>query len=282
MILAWQHCNLPTAIVLAAAADGMSAHREREDMIVLSGDLLASLARLEGVPSAVAASRDSVDAVLRDRGLRAVAADTSAQALVAAARANAALAAGDDDGPATDSSTLEGATVRLYTEIVDVSRLIRVAPGQAIARAHAVFGRGILADDQLGRARDDPDVAGRMASVNQLLTAATSASVIVVAGIAHAELVSCRPFTAGSGVVARAVEHMILIDGGIDSPAVTIPEAGHGMVADDTAGPAQVNGYREALENYRSGTADGARRWLLHVADAVARGAELSPLGSST
>lgn len=251
-------------------------------MIVLSGDLLASLAGLEGVPSAVAASRDSVDAVLRDRGLRAVAADTSAEALVAAARANAALAAGDDDGPAADSSTLEGATVRLYTEIVDMSGLIRVAPGQAIARAHAVFGRGILADDQLGRARDDPDVAGRMASINQLLTAPTSASVIVVAGIAHAELVSCRPFASGNGVVARAVEHMILIDGGIDSPAVTIPEAGHRMVAADTPGPAQGSGYREALANYRSGTADGVRRWLLHVADAVARGAELSPLGSST
>lgn len=248
-------------------------------MVVVDGDPLADLGRLEGVPSAIGASRDAVDAVLRDRGLRVVAPDTSAEALVAAARANAALVAGDEDGQSADAMALEAATVRLYTELVDLSRLIRVAPGQAIARAHAVWGRGILADDQLGRPRDDEVVAERMAAVNQLLAGSTAAPAIVVAGIAHAEVISCRPFVFGSGVIARAIEHMVLIDGGIDSPAVTIPEAGHRTIADDPAGPTLAAGYRHALDQYRSGNAEGVRRWLLHVADAVARGAELCPIG---
>ena len=39
-----------------------------ETLVVL--DPLADLARIEGVPSAVAAATDAVDAVLRERGLR--------------------------------------------------------------------------------------------------------------------------------------------------------------------------------------------------------------------
>lgn len=243
--------------------------------MTLAADPLADVARLEGVPSAVNAARDAVDAVLRDRGLRVVQPDESAQALVAAAQASAALASDEDDWY-DDEASIEGATVRLYTELVDLSRLIRVSPGQAIARAHAVFGRGVLDDDQLGRVGVDRATADRMSGLNELLTHATTASVITVAGVAHAELVSCHPFRFGSGIIARAVEHMILISGGIDAPAVTVPEMGHRQAGRDRIPDAQA--YRAALEQYRMGTAEGVRRWLLHVADAVSRGAELSPL----
>lgn len=243
----------------------------------MTTDPLADLAGLEGVPSAVAAARDAVDAVLRDRGVRAVRPEQSAEALVTAARASAELAAAEDEWR-DDHPSIEAATVRLYTELVELSPTIRVAPGQAIARAHAVFGRGVLDDAQLGRVRSDPAVAERMSGINQLLTRSTTASGIVLAGVVHAEVLCCRPFRYGSGVVARAVEHMILIASGIDSRAVTIPEAGHRMAAAQAPDSMDQGSYRPALEQYRSGTADGLRRWLLHVADAVTRGAELSPV----
>ncbi len=239
-------------------------------------DPLADLARLEGVPSAVGASRDAVDAVLRDRGLRTVSPEQSVTALVAAARASAMLAL-EEDGLFAEEQSIEAATVRLYTELVQLARLVRVAPGQAIARAHALLGRGLLADERLGRPRPGQAVADRMSGIYRLLTEPTAAPMIAVAGIAHAELISCRPFQFGSGIVARAVEHMVLIDGGIDTPAVTVPEAGH-QTAIDPATARQQIGYRAALDQYRSGEVDGVRNWLLHVADAVARGAELSPL----
>lgn len=160
-------------------------------------------------------------------------------------------------------------TVRLYTELVDLARLVRAAPGQVIARTHAVLARGVVTDDDLGRLRPDADVAERMHALNRQLAGRSPASAIVVAAIAHAELITVAPFTAGNGVVARAVEHMVLIEADIDGPAVTVPEAAH---------QAAGSRYRQALSGYRSGTAGGVRDWLLHVAAAVARGAELSPL----
>ena len=60
-----------------------------ETLVVL--DPLADLARFEGVPSAVAAATDAVDAVLRDRGLRKITDEQLSQALLAGARANAEL-----------------------------------------------------------------------------------------------------------------------------------------------------------------------------------------------
>lgn len=216
------------------------------------------------------AARDAVDAVLRDRGRRRVTPEQQADALVRAARASAALgdAEGVDHGPQGRQSW-EAGTVRLYLELVDLAGLIRVSPGQAIARAHAVLARGLLPDDDLGRIRADPAVADRMASLGRLLTAPTKAPVIVAAGVAHAELITVGPFIAGNGIVARAVEHMIMIDGGLDQPPVTVPE-----VAYQQSG---VN-YRQALDGYRNGSAQGVREWLLYVAAVVTRGAELSPL----
>lgn len=232
-------------------------------------DPLTALTSLEGVGSAVASARDAVDAVLRDRGRRAVSAEQSSAALLAAARASAALENGisADGGPVVEDWT--AATVRLYTEVVDLAGLVRVSPGQAIARAHAVLCRGLVADDDLGRVRSDVDLGQRLAALQHLLASTTEAPVIVLAGVAHAELITMAPFVTGNGIVARAVEHLILIAGDLDRSAVTVPEAAHQELETD---------YRHALAAYRTGSADGVRDWLLHVAQAVAKGAELSPL----
>lgn len=163
----------------------------------------------------------------------------------------------------------EAATVRLYVGFTELAGLIRISPGQAIARGHALLWRGLLADDDLGRIRAEPAVADRMAQLGRLLTGPTSAPVIVVAAIAHAELITVRPFEAGNGIIARAVEHLIMIDGDLDGPAVTVPELAHLQAG---------TRYRQALDGYRSGTAEGVRDWLLYAADVVTRGAELSPL----
>ncbi|MFL6167540.1 MAG: hypothetical protein ACJ710_14765, partial [Ornithinibacter sp.] len=56
-----------------------------------SDDPLARLASLEGVPSAYAAARDGIDAVLRDRGLRRTSPETTAESLLRGAHASAVL-----------------------------------------------------------------------------------------------------------------------------------------------------------------------------------------------
>lgn len=223
-------------------------------------DPLDDLARLEGVPSAVAAARDAVDVVLRDRGLRVIPAEQSAAALLAGARASAALSPEPD-------RWLAGA-VRLSTELISLSGLILMAPGQAIARAHALVARGVVPDDELGRVRADAEVSERLVGLHRLLSQPTSASAVVLAAVAHAEVATIAPFGSADGVVARAVEHMVLVAGGVDPRAVIVCEAGHLALRPS---------YEAGLIDYRSGTVSGVRAWLLHCTQALSHGAEVSP-----
>jgi hypothetical protein len=221
-------------------------------------DPLADLAQLEGVPSAVAAALDAVDVVLRDRGHRWVPREESARALVASAKSSVELS----DDP---DRWLPGA-LRLYSELADLAALIRLAPGQALARSHVLVARGLVADEVLGRLRDDPAVAPRMADLSQLLTLPTEASAVILGAVVHAEIAVLEPFGSGDGLVARAAEHMVLISAGVDPYGLINCEAGH------RADPAT---YAGALRRYRDEGARGVRAWLQHCAAALARGAAL-------
>ena len=228
-------------------------------------DPLAVLSQLEGVPSAIVSARDAVDAVLRDRGMRTVSAEQSATALLAGARASASLT--------EDPDRWLAGSVRLSTELITLSRLIRVAPNQALARAHSLLAHGEVPDAELGRVRAGDGIADRVLGLATLLAGTTTASAIVVGAVAHAELATVAPFGSADGVVARAVEHMVLIDGGVDPGAVLVPEAGHLALRDS---------YDSALSGYRSGSVTGVRDWLLHCARALAHGAEVSPVSPGT
>lgn len=225
-------------------------------------DALADLARLEGVPSAVTAAIDSVDAVLRDRGLRALRPEVVAGALLAGARGSARLT----DAP---DRWLPGA-VRLSAELTELAGVIRVAPAQALARAHVLLARGVVSDDELGRIRADPATAARTAAVTELLTAAGTSSALVLGAVVHAELAVVAPFGSADGLVARAAEHLVLMSAGVDPRGAVPVEAGH--AADPEA-------YRAALAGYAGGRMNGVRGWIVHCATAVSRGAEV--LGTS-
>ena len=224
-------------------------------------DPLADLAGLEGVPSAVASALDAVDAVLRDRGLRAVTPEAAAAALLRGARANAALT-GEGD------RWLAGA-VRLSAELTVLAPVLRVAPGQALARAHTLVARGVVPDEELGRLGAGPAARDRLAGLTGLLTGSSTASAVVLAAVVHAELATAQPFGSADELVARAAEHLVLIAAGVDPRGLVPVEAGH------AESPAA---YRAALAAYADGSVRGVRGWLLHCAAALGRGAELSGL----
>jgi hypothetical protein len=235
-----------------------------ETLVVL--DPLADLARFQGVASAVAAATDAVEAVLRDRGLRRISEEEMSQALVAGARANAALT--------DDPERWQIGALRLAVELGPLAALIRVAPAQALARAHALVARGVVPDRDLGRIGSptegsQPEMASRMNSLGELLTRPTSAPAIVVGAVTHAEIAVVAPFGDASGLIARAAEHLVLIAAGLDPYGVIVVEAGH---AEDGAS------YRSALAAYADGSLGGVKGWLLRCAAAVARGAELTPV----
>jgi hypothetical protein len=229
-----------------------------ETLVVL--DPLADLARFEGVPSAVAAATDAVDAVLRDRGLRKISDEQLSQALLAGARANVELT--------EDPARWQIGALRLSAELASLAALIRVAPAQALARAHAVVARGVVPDTDLGKIGSEPAMAARMNSLGELLTRPTSAPAIVVGAIAHAEVAVVAPFAEASGLIARVAEHLVLIAAGLDPYGVIVVEAGHAE---------KSSSYPAGLNAYADGSVDGVKAWLLRCAVAVARGAELSP-----
>jgi hypothetical protein len=225
-------------------------------------DPFAVLAGLEGVASAFAAARDSIDALLRDRGLRRTTPELTAQSLLRGARASAAL----EGLGLRDEEYDETGALRLSGELLGLLPVWRRTPLQALARMHTLVARGSVGDDVLGRPVRSAD---RLHDLVSRLATPTAAPALVVAAVVHAEVAAAGVFAGHNRVVARAAERLVLVDRAVDPASVTVPEAGHLALA-----PA----YSRILEDYRSGKPGVTRAWLLHCAAAYTIGAELSPL----
>ncbi|UDY23801.1 oxidoreductase [Nocardioides sp. Kera G14] len=234
-------------------------------------DPLARLVSLEGVASAYAATRDGIDVMLRDRGLRRTTPEQTAESLLRGAQASAAL----EDSESTLDEVRDGAgdavardAVRVSTELLALVPVLRTAPLQAFARLHALAAKGTLADEELGRPRS-AEAAGRLRGLSELLLAPTTAPALVVAAIVHADLMTVAPFGSHNGLVARAAERLVMVARGVDEKSLTVPEAGHLTHRAE---------YESNLRGYASGGQAGIHAWLLYGAEAFAAGAEASPL----
>ena len=236
-----------------------------------SDDPLVWLESLEGVPSAFAAARDGIDAMLRDRGLRRTSPETTAESLLRGAHASAVLEgsassllqvrAGEGDQVARDS-------VRVSAGLLALAPTLRRSPLQALARLHTLAGAGTVPDEELGRPRD-ARAADRLQGVARLLSGASSSPALLLAAVVHADLVTTAPFASHNGVVARAAERLVLVAKAVDEKSLTVPEAGHQALRPE---------YESNLRAYREGGQNGVHAWLLYAAEAYAAGAEASPV----
>ncbi|MEV0798059.1 cell filamentation protein Fic [Kribbella sp. NPDC050281] len=255
----------------------------------MSVDVFEPLAGLEGVGSAARAARDAVDVLLRDRGLRKVGSDMTAEALLRGAHASAALAG----SPATLDEVRRGAAdglatgaVRMTGELMALAPRVDAAPVQVWTRLHQLAAADLGPAEQLGHLRTtrEPlpdDIPGlppappademweRLSALAQNLTRPTKAPGLVVAGIVHAELAVLRPFPTANGLVARAAERCLLVARGIDPVGVTVPELGHYELA---------GSYGSGLGDYAARGLTGVRDWLLRTCEVLTLGAERSPL----
>ena len=158
--------------------------------------------------------------------------------------------------------------VRVSAELLSWGPTLVRSPLQVLARLHTVAGARSLPDDQLGRPRDAASAA-RLRGVADVLSVGADLPAMLVAAVAHAELVASAPFGSHNGVVARAVERLVLVSRGVDEKSLVVPEAGH--LANRAA-------YESNLAAYRDGGPAGVHAWLLYAAEAYAAGAEASPL----
>ena len=228
-----------------------------------TSDPLAWLSGLEGVPSAFAATRDGIDAMLRDRGLRRTRPEQTAESLLRGAHATAVLEGSGsslDEVRAGTGDELAASAVRVSTELLSLVPVIGRSPLQAFARLHVLAGG-------VGQPAS-AESADRLQSLSQAMLA-TSAPALMVAALVHADLATAAPFESHNGIVARAAERLVLVARGVDPASLVVPEAGH------LALRAQ---YESNLRAYRDGADAGLHAWLLYAAEAQTKGAEASPL----
>jgi hypothetical protein len=233
-------------------------------------DPLTWLTELEGVPSAFAAARDGIDALLRDRGLRRTSPDQTAESLLRGAHASGVLegsASSLEEVREGGGDEIAQAAVRVSTGVLGLVPVVGTSPLQAFARLHALAGKGVVDDEQLGR----PVSASGAERLNALATTLLNTSVpaLIVAALVHAEIVTVAPFASHNGIVARAAERLVMVARGVDPASVVVPEAGHLALRPQ---------YESNLRGYRDGGRAGLHAWLLYAAEAVTAGVEHSPL----
>lgn len=233
-------------------------------------DPLADLTRLEGVASAMAAARDGIDVLLRDRGLRRTTPDVTGESLLRGAVATATLdgsVSSEADLRAGNGDAVGQAALRVSTQVLGLSGVLVRSPLQVFARLHTVAAAN-EDPETVGRPRD-AEAAERLGELARVLTRPTTAPGLVVAAVAHAGILTVRPFASHNGLVARAVERLVLVERGVDPLSATVPEAGH---------LAAQGAYQARLTAYAEGGRAGVHAWLLYAAEAYAAGAERSPL----
>jgi Fic family protein len=228
-------------------------------------DPLAWLTSLEGVPSAFASTRDGIDVMLRDRGLRKTTPAQTAESLLRGAHASAVLEGSGsslEDVRAGGGDEIAGAAVRVSTELLSLVPVMGRTPLQAFARLHSLTG-----GPTPGQPRS-AEAAERLQSLSKALLA-TSSPGLIVAALVHAELASVAPFASHNGIVARAAERLVMVSRGVDPASLVVPEAGHLALRPE---------YESNLRGYRDGGDRGLHSWLLYAAEAQTKGAEASPL----
>jgi hypothetical protein len=263
---------------------------------------LSALVDLPGVREVADRAREAGTRLRFHEALRRRIPEAGAESRVRGARASAALDGADlpielvrelmsgarpwPDDLDPGVATLKGA-VAATAETERAVRLVHTAPLQALATLHVAaasplvgsgstdtLGRPRVGDERshefvdLGPAPTPTVVASRLAALSELILAGASTAnripAAVISSIVHAEIVSIRPFVHGNGLVARAMERVLVQALGLDPTGVAVPEAGH--VAN--GGPA----YLGALTAYGTGSASGVGLWLTQAGEALVSG----------
>jgi Fic family protein len=253
-----------------------------------TSDPFLDVAALPGVTEAMSTARSALDPLLLDRRLRSHGSALAAEAAVVNAHASATLEGAEVPMNELRARAVSSPVLRVASGVLDVQTSLRRMRGlparQVWAAIASVTGAEYLADEQRGRPREagdalhdplhlglerDPEEVGvRLATLAEMLMLPTKAPALLVAAIAHGELLALQPFGAGNGVVARAFTHHVVAERGLDPDFFAMTDAG--LL---TLGRAA---YVRAARGYDVGSAEGVATWCVHIANAFERGALLA------
>lgn len=255
----------------------------REHLTVLpDASTVAALLADDYTAAVLQGARDDIDAVLWRRDVRANAAVVAGASLARGARDSAAVDGADtavvDDSP---MGRVLAAAQRVTAAAPGQAETWGRAPLQVLAHLHVLTGRGMVDEEELGRPRsggsaDDPlnlgtlpadatPVGPHLVRLADWVSRSQDVPALVVAALVHAELMQLRPFTWGSGLVARASVRCVLVARGLDPSMFTIPELG---MLEQGRGA-----YVNAIRGYASGDPAGLAASVRWFATAIGLGA---------
>lgn len=228
-------------------------------------DPLAPLLKLPDVESAVKNARTAVDAAYRHPALRREGGQVAAEIGLRSAVASASLQTSDEyQLELVRSGTVLDAVVqsalRVSAALPDLAPRWETAPRQVLAKLHVLAGTGILPADDLGR----PGVP-----LDRVCAYVTdkSGDPLIRAAVIHGEILALDAFEGVNGLMARAASRLTLVASGFDPRGILAVEDIHHSRAPEYLGSARA---------FATGTRDGIRSWLKHVALAAALGAQLT------
>lgn len=232
------------------------------------GDPLAGLLELDGVADSVHETRQAVDRLLVHRVLRRQMPTVAAESSLRGARAAATLSGVDvplsEFRSAQSRDPVVRGAVRAYAALAPMVATWPRAPGQVLAKLHALAAADLVPADQLGRPKPSPAVGQRLTGLAQLVSDARTTPAVVLSGVVHGELAGLAAFGSADRVVALAAARLTLRSRGLDSNGVSVPEVG---VLDG------VTEYPMLLAGYMGGSPEGLAAWLRWWSEAVALGA---------
>jgi hypothetical protein len=231
-------------------------------MTTRHADPFGAIADLTGVGAAASHARDAIDALLRHRAMRRDAGRVAARSASRGAAASSALSGGSVSDVA--DPVLQGA-LRVTAEVPSLAASWPHRTRHVMARLHMLAARDVADPGDVGRPVPGLDHV-RFDQLLDLAVAPTTAPAVVTAAVVHGELMTLQPFGSADGLVARAAERIVLVASGVDTKAVSVPEAGHQDLE---------RAYLPLLEAYSSGEPSGVAAWVRHCCEAYARGAEI-------
>jgi hypothetical protein len=234
-------------------------------------DLLAPLLDLPGVAEAAEAARSALGRAHRHRANLRNWPVTAAESTVRGARSSSALDGGGiqlEGASGSVDPVLAGALRAGQAIEGGATNLVGTwprAPLQALARLHALAAADLVDDDSdLGRPRQNPEVASRLDLMTRLVTGGSAAPAPVLAAVAHGEILALTPFGSADGVVARAVSRLVTIVSGLDPHGLGVPEVYWLRRSDE---------YRDAAAAFATGQPGGVGVWVLMCCRALEDGA---------
>ena len=168
---------------------------------------------------------------------------------------------------AAASAGLDGSDPRLAAAVLlEVQELanIRSSLLHSLARLHAAAAVDLPLAER-GRPRSDFTHSARLTGLADLVATST-APALLLAHIAHADLLSLAPFGSENGLIARAIWRGVIVESGLDPTGMVMVEVG----LRDLGSAA----YAAALSSYESGTPAGVAAWIIHCSRAVELGVD--------